>query len=446
MKSRDKFIDEHKNKFELLFKNLINLKGISETGEGIAETVAFLKDTLQRLLGAKVQIIETKGSPTILAEMSGQSSQTILFYGHYDVMTPGDIRTWKSDPFQLTKRDHRFFGRGAGDNKGQLLAQILGMYTYLQVNGSFPFNIKLLIEGEEEQGSKNLPITVKKLADKELQDVDTAIVIDGSFNQAGHVLRLGNRGALGFEISVTTGNQDNHSGNLGNIMDNPVLILIELLNKMYDSEKQRVLIPHFYDDIQEPNSIEKKWMQDLPYDKAAISKQTGIKNLPVEKLDYYQKLMFEPTFNISGINSGYSGEGMKTIIPNHAVCKVDCRLVGHQNLKVIKSEIDKIIAEFPNDVVKIRYLVQVPASKTNSDNKEIGPIVKSIKEATGSKLIEPVMPGTVPNFVWSDILKVPVFTIPYANFDQHNHAPNENLTEDAFYEGIKISYELINNL
>jgi len=445
--SRDSFIENNKSEFESLFKKLIGLKGVSATGEGINETITLLQEKLKDL-GAHVEVIQTAGSPTILAEIDGQSDRTVLFYGHYDVMTPGINADWDTDPFTLTKKNHRFYGRGAGDNKGQLLAQILGLYVYKQVNGSFPFNIKFLIEGEEEQGSKNLPFTVKELADNKLKDVDLAIVVDGSFNQSGdHVLRLGNRGALGFQITAKTGTQDNHSGNLGNIMKNPVLVLMELLQKIYDFENDKVLIPNFYDGVEDPSQTEIDWMKQLPYDRESISKQTGVKDLPETGLEYYQKLMFRPTFNISGIKAGYTAKGMKSIIPHTAIMKVETRLVGKQDIQEIQIGINNFLQdEINNGDIKVHYLVQVPPCKTASDDKNIKPLVDAIKEATGSGLIEPTMPGTVPNYVWSDILKVPVFTIPYANFDQRNHAPNENITEKAFYDGIKISYELLKKL
>ncbi|APX73319.1 hypothetical protein BTM29_03490 [Companilactobacillus allii] len=431
-----------------MFKELISDKGISATGEGINETVNFLTGTLEKLLGANVEVIETAGSPTILADIKGNASETVLFYGHYDVMTPGNIEDWHTDPFVLTEKDNRFFGRGVGDNKGQLLAQILGMYSYKKVNGNFPFNIKFLIEGEEEQGSKNLPITVKKLADNKLKDVDFAIVVDGSFNQSGqHVLRLGNRGALGFEITATTGTQDNHSGNLGNIMQNPILVLMGVVQKMYDLKNKKVLIPNYYRGVNKPDAKEIAWMKKLPFDKSSITEQTGVKTLPATGLEYYEKLMFQPTFNIAGINSGYSEKGIKTIIPNQAIMKLDLRLVGDQDVYAIKKSIDELLeTEINSGLIKINYLVTVPPCKTDSNNEHIASIVKAIKAATGSDLIEPVMPGTVPNYVWGDILKVDSFTIPYANFDQHNHAPNENLTQSAFYSGIKTTYELLNSI
>ena len=172
MDVRDQFIAEHQDEFEKILKELIALKSISATGEGIDETVQFLRNLLIKLLNAKVEIIPTAGNPVILANIAGKENKHVLFYGHYDVMTPGDTIYWDSDPFEVNKRNNRFYARGIGDNKGQLLAQILGMYSYLQTHHEFPFNVTLFIEGEEEQGSINLEPTVKKIAKTKLQQID----------------------------------------------------------------------------------------------------------------------------------------------------------------------------------------------------------------------------------------------------------------------------------
>ncbi|WP_173021210.1 M20/M25/M40 family metallo-hydrolase [Secundilactobacillus folii] len=448
MSKEDQFIDEHLIEFQNHLRKMVAFKSISATNEGIPETVSYLTELLKTLLDAKVEVHTTKGSPIIVATMGFQTAQSVLLYGHYDAMMPGDRKLWHTDPYVLTERDGRLFGRGTGDNKGQLLAQIFGLYTYKQLHGRFPFTIKLLIDGEEEQGSQNLPVIVKQLANTDLADVCCAIIVDGSINQSGdHVLRLGNRGALGFEITVQTGSKDNHSGNLGNIMENPVLKLMAVLNRLYDANTNRVKIPHFYDGILEPTAQEVQWIDQLPYDPMAFQQQTGTFTLPKEKRVFYRKLMFEPTFNISGIESGYTGDGLKTIIPHTVTIKGDCRLVADQDPQTIIREINQLLApEIAEKSLSISYPVVTPPSKTASSDSKIPAIAAAIKAATGSALIEPSMPGTVPNYIWSDILKVPAFTIPYANFDQNNHAPNENITVSAFKDGMKISYELLKHL
>ncbi|MDN2453999.1 M20/M25/M40 family metallo-hydrolase [Lactobacillus sp. UCMA15818] len=442
-----KFIETHIGYFEDILDKFIRLRSTSGNEDQEA-AVFFLDRLLTRLFAAKVKIINTDGAPLIVATVTGKSDTTKLFYGHYDVMPPGNINEWNSEPFTLKKANDRYWGRGTGDNKGQLLAVIFGLYMYKEVHGNFPFNIQLVIEGEEEQGSPHLKDTIVKLASKTLNNVDSAFVVDGSINQFGqHILRLGNRGAFGFEIRAKTALNDNHSGNMGNVMDNAAAKLINILNKIYDFSQERVLIPNFYEGVKEPNQQEENWLAELPYEKEVIEEQTGVKKLPCNAKEYYHKLMFEPTFNISGINAGYSEKGIKTIIPHQAILKIDCRLVGRQNITEIKKGLQQLLKEdLLSEEFVVDYLVEVPTSNTASNAPDIKKICKALKKIDGKALVEPVMPGTVPNYIWTDVLKVPAYTLPLANFDQANHSTNENISQKAFIEGITLVYELIQNL
>lgn len=446
MDDRDKFIADHQTEFEEILKKFIALKSISVTGEGISETVEFLENLLKELLHAQVEIIQTAGNPVILATLKGNSDKDVLFYGHYDVMAPGELEGWKFDPFTLTKDDGHLYARGVGDNKGQLLAQILGLYSYYQIHHSFPFNITLFIEGEEEKGSPNLAPTLQKIAQTKLKDIDMAIVVDGAFGADGtHVLRMGNRGLFAFELSTKTGRHDNHSGNLGNVMDNPFVQLLKYLEKIYDYQTGEVKIPNFYDGVVGPTAQEQKWIDQLPYNEKRIKEQSGINHLNLDKETYYENLMFNPTFNFFSVQSGYAGQGVKTIIPHEASLKVDCRLVGDQSIAKIKAGLEEVYQkDLTEGVLELKYLGGVDPEHTEADSKQVNWIFQAINQATGKAYIEPAMPGTVPNYVWKNILKVPVFTIPYANYDEHNHDFNENLTEKAFLDGIRISYELLN--
>lgn len=447
MQQDETYIREHYSEFEKLLTQFIAIKSVSNNDDDMTECIEFLKRLFESFLDARVTVVKTAGFPTIVAQIKGNSDKTVLFYGHYDTMPGGELDLWDTDPFKLTLRDGRYFGRGVGDNKGQLMAQILGLYTYKQQYGDFPFNVTFLVEGEEEKGSINLQKTVAKLSDSLLNDIDLAIVVDGSINQSGeHVVRLGNRGILGFELNVTTGKNDNHSGNAGNVMISAGTKLIQVLSKLYDFDKLEVLIPGFYDGVPTKGQIDFDLLDALPYDKNKICEQMGLKHIPA-KSEYYQRLMYQPTFNIAGIKAGYQDKGIKTVIPHEANVKIDCRLVGKQNVSTIERGIEKALAsELSSGEVSVNYLVETPPSMTNLSKEKVALFASIVKDATGSVVIEPVMAGTVPNYVWTDTLKVPVVTIPYANYDQHNHAPNENLTKKDFVDGIRISNELIKKL
>lgn len=436
------YLQQNQQRFISYLAELISQRSLSETGEGIDATVDYLTNLLQELLHAEVQVITTEGNPVILATLSPGKPQSYLFYGHYDVQSVGNTAAWHTAPFSLTEVEGRFYGRGCGDNKGQLLAQILGIYTYQQLYGELPFTLHLFIEGEEEIGSPHLRPTVKTLSQQELAAVDDVFVMDGSFSQSGkHVLRLGNRGVLAFRLSTRVADHDLHSGNFGNVSRNAATELISLINRLVDSTNYRVKIPGFYDQVQGPSPIEERWMAQLP----------APQNVPSPLFsgadDYYRRLMFTPTLTINGLSSGYEGDRIKTIIPHQATAVVDCRLVAGQTCQTIKEQVKATLADkLKTGRVQVEFLAELNPTKMDPHLPLIDRVQRAIKRGTGDCLVEPVMPGSVPNYIWVDELHVPVFTIPLANYDQHNHAPNENLTKAAFFEGISLIAHLCDEL
>lgn len=400
----------------------------------------YIAELLENYCGATVEYVETGGAPALLATIPGASTDSILYYGHYDVMDPGLKEEWNSDPFKLTTHNGRFYGRGAGDNKGQLLAVINGLNRFLLTHPRRCQTIQLLIEGEEEQGSFHLASTVQQLQLQQLQHVRKVLVVDGSMSVNGeHVLRLANRGLLGIKLRVSTADHPNHSGNAGNVISNPVLVFQQILNRLYDSKTGRVLIPGFYDGVTEPTLADWEAIDQLPFNEAKSAQVFGAEVLAKDKRDYYRRLMFKPTFNISGIQAGYNGPGMKTIIPNTLTASLNMRLVGQQNPKEIAS---RLVAELASviDEGKLSYKItsSIPPANTHATSDEIALFRNAAKQVGVPLLIEPCMPGTVPNYVWTDILQAKAFTLPLANFDQNNHSSNENITQVAFTQGIAL--------
>lgn len=438
----DDFINDHKTSFTNKLAKLVSFADFSESGQQIPETADYLVNLLKRLLNANVEVEQTAGSPVIVATINPGQKHTYLFYGHYDVQTPGNLDDWASDPFALTSKDGRFYGRGVGDNKGQLMAQICGFSVFEQLFGKLPFTAKLFIEGEEESGSPHLQPTDKKLKKSALSDVEAAFVVDGSMSQSGkHVLRLGNRGDLAFRITTHTAKTALHSGNFGNVSRDAITELMAVLNKLLDFSTYEPKVPALKQNIQPPTPQENKWLTELP--------APGETPSPLfhGQTDYYRRLMFKPTFTINGITGGYEGPKAKTIIPGEATAVLDSRLVANQRCDQVQAGIEKLLQpEIQEGLVTIKWLVTLNPTKTCSDHPLIPFIKEAITQATGDCLIEPTMPGSVPNDVWTETLGVPVFTIPYANYDQHNHAANENLLQSAYWDGIKITTELCQQL
>lgn len=328
---------------------MLRQKSISPQNDGIEECAKLVHKKLEDAGIENVKILETERHPVVFGEYhASNDALTVLIYGHYDVQPPEPFEEWKSPPFEPEIRDGRIYGRGAGDNKGQFMAHVLAIKTMIEEEGQLPVNIKFVIEGEEEIGSKHLPKFIEN--HKALLSADFVYTSDGPMLSTGNpYILLGVRGLLYTELRIKTAKFDNHSGNKGNIAQNPAWRLIELLNTMRDSDG-KVLIEGFYDDVIPPTKAEMELMEKLPFNIKDIQSDVGDYTLSMTKEEYYRRLCFEPTFNIAGFTSGYSGEGSKTIIPGEAKVKLDMRLINNQKPEKIFELFKNHVEKFSEDI------------------------------------------------------------------------------------------------
>ena len=411
----------------------------------VLQECAELLESMMIELGMTTRIMKTNGHPVVYGEMmKDENFFTLLIYGHYDVMPPEPLEEWLSPPFEPTIRDGRIYGRGAGDNKGQLMAQLLGVKTYLEMFGGLPINIKLLFEGEEELGSPNLAAFVEE--HKELLKADLVYTSDGSSHSSGApLILLGARGCLDLELTAKGAEFDNHSGNTGNILPNPAWKLIDLLQTMRDQDG-RVLIDGFYDHILPPSQLETELIKKLPFDVEDVGKKIGYPHLDMDAETYYHGLTMEPTFNINGLHSGYTGDGIKTIIPATATVKMDVRLVVDQDPIDIFNKICKHV-EKHDPSIEVTYISSMLPSRTSADLDIVKVVTEAVRNSYQQEpLIQPSLGSSLPDYVWTKILEVPSIIMPYANFDQRNHSPNENIRIDYFLNGIKCTCHVIDAL
>lgn len=421
------------------FFSLIRQKSISAQNIGVKDC-ADLLESIMNEAGIETRQIETDGHPVVYGEISHPENEvTVLFYGHYDVQPPEPLELWESEPFEPTIRDAKIYGRGTGDNKGQLLAHVLAVKTLLEFDDHLPVNVKFLFEGEEEQGSVHLASFVEE--HKNLLQADIAYTADGPMQGENQPLvTLGNRGLLYIELNAKGATHDNHSGNKGNIAPNPAMELIRLINTMIDSNG-KVLIEGFYDDILVPTKEEMDHINSLPFDPKATAEVVGVDLLDLSTEEYYQKLSLTPTFNIAGFKSGYLGEGTKTIIPSEATIKIDMRLAADQNPQKIYRTIEQMVTEFNSPChITLKDLGGVKPSRTSMHLPIVQKVIESVRLSHDIEpVVLPALGGTVPMYVFTDILEIPALMIPYANVDEGNHAPNENIGLKEFYDGIRTS-------
>lgn len=419
---------------------------ISAENIGIAEVGALLVDMLTDI-GLETNLMPTVGHPMVVARWEkAPGKPTVLLYGHYDVQPPDPLDKWLSPPFEPTIRDGRLYARGAGDNKGQHFAQILAIESHLKVHGTLPCNVILLLEGEEEIGSPHIADFVR--ANKDVLKADLAVTADGPRHASGAAaIKFGSRGVVSFELRCRHASRDVHSGNFGGVVPNPIWTLVHLLGTMKNAGGE-ITIAGFHDGIEPPSSEEVAAIERLPLDVEAVQKSLGLARLdaPAER-SFYERLCFRPTLTINGFHGGYGGIGTKTVLPNEALVKCDVRLVEAQDPEDILRKIANHVARHAPEVEFIAADKGMQPSKTSIASSFTAVLRRAFVAAQGVEpLLIPAGFGSLPGYVFTKILGIPAFVTPYANPDEANHAPNENLTLDCFYSGLRTGAALLHEL
>ena len=441
-----RYIDDHRGEALGALVGLVRQPSISAQDAGVKECARYLADLL-RGLGIASEILPTPTQPVVYAEiLRDPRAYTLLCYGHYDVQPPEPLELWESPPFEPTVRDGRLYGRGTGDNKGQLIAHVLAAQAWNEAAGGPPINVKFVFDGEEESGSPSLAGVVREHARRFAADL--VYISDGGLHPSGApTVSLGNRGIVGLTLVARGADRDNHSGNKGGVAPNPVWMLAHVLSTMVDPSG-RVLIDGFYDDVRPIGPVEERLLAKMEYDPTAFARTMGLPSLSIDGPTYWKRIMLEPYVNINGMISGYVGKGSKTIIPARAECRMDIRLVVDQKTADIFDKVKRHVARVdPRVEVQGRGFGSIEASRTAPDHPAVPVVARGIRAARG---IEPQINlsggGSLPNAVWPDVLGVDHIGVPYANADENNHSPNENLSVDRFYDGIHVSAEVFHAL
>jgi acetylornithine deacetylase/succinyl-diaminopimelate desuccinylase-like protein len=421
---------------------------VSSDGTGFPEATAYGAELVRRC-GLAPEVVETEGRPLILGTAPGEPTEPreptepteqaphVLIYGHYDVQPPGPLADWDSPPFKPTIRDGRMYGRGTGDNKGQHLAQLLALRALNEITGSLPCRVTVLLDGEEEIGSPNLAAALRRHfpAGERSTAPDLAVWSDGPVHESGRsTVVLGVRGIVIFQIKVTGAVSPLHSGNWGGIAPNPAWRLVHLLASMR-SPDGTVLIEGAHDGAAPLGPAELAAIDALPVDTDAILKELGVAELePPAGLGYYQKLS-TPTFSINSLTCEDAGEH-RTIIPNVAVAKCDMRLVGGQRAADVMDAIRRHVARH-DPAAEVTFGGSMEPQRTPIDSRYTEAVLRGAQAGLGEEpLLTPALGGSLPIAEFGETLGVPCYGIPFANADERNHAPNENMEVHRFLRGI----------
>jgi acetylornithine deacetylase/succinyl-diaminopimelate desuccinylase-like protein len=393
-------------------------------------------------IGFEASVRPTTGQPMVVAHMAGpENAPHILFYGHYDVQPVDPLELWTSSPFASsvidTPNGKVITGRGAADDKGQLMTFVEACRAWKNVSGGLPVSVTILFEGEEESGSKSLQPFLNANAD-ELK-ADAAFVCDTNMWDANTPsISTGLRGMVGEEIVVKCADRDLHSGYFGGAAANPIHILAKILADMHD-ESGRVTIPHFYDGVTEtPDDIKQMWAGLGRSDEAflgevGLSIPSGEKGRSVLELTWAR-----PTLEVNGITGGYSGPGFKTVIAAEARAKVSFRLVGQQDPEAMRANFRAFVkARIPADC-SVEFINHGggPAIQLDYDS----PMLQTARAVLTDEWQTPAvligMGGSIP--IVGDFkskLGMESLLVGFGLADDRIHSPNEKYSLKSFHKG-----------
>ncbi|MBN2761221.1 MAG: M20/M25/M40 family metallo-hydrolase [Rhodobacteraceae bacterium] len=385
----------------------------------------------------------TTGHPMVVATGGADAGPHLLFYGHYDVQPVDPLNLWKRDPFdpevQETPRGKVIRGRGASDDKGQLMTFVEACRAWLAVHGSLPVQLTFFLEGEEESGSPSLVPYMKEHADALKADV--ALICDTTMYDAETpAITTMLRGLLGEEVTIHAADRDLHSGMFGGAAMNPARALARILADLHD-DQGRVTLPGFYDDVPElSQDIRAQWA-GLGFDAEAFLGKVGLR-LPAGEQDRsaLEMIWARPTCEINGMISGYTGAGFKTVLPAQASAKVSFRLVGGQDPHKIRAAFrDFVQARLPADCsAEFAEHGASGASTMATDH----PAFEAARQALSAEWPKPAAfigsGGSIPIAgYFKTILGMDSMLIGFAKDDDAIHSPNEKYDLDSFHRGIR---------
>jgi len=401
-------------------------------------------------MGLDTELHETAQHPIVVARNKHVAGKkTCLIYGHYDVQPVDPVELWDSPPFEPEIRDGKIWARGATDNKGQMLAHVLGVEQSLEEDGELPVNLIFLFEGEEEIGSPNLMPFLQQHKDELKCDV-IAVSDTGMVAQGVPTMGYGLRGIACCEVTVKGPSGDLHSGVYGGAVANPATAVARLAASLHDTEGN-IAIEGFYDEVRPLEQWERDMWADVPgmteQDMLAITGSPALFGEP--GYSSAERLWARPTAEVNGIAGGYQGEGSKTVLPAEAMAKFSFRLVPDQDpkdiMKKVQAHLEKHTPEGVTVEVEVGHDGKPFYADPNSENGKAGQA--ALKAAFGK---EPVLireGGSIPIIQdMKEIFGVEALMLGLALPDCQIHAPNENYYVENFEAGIRLNRALLREL
>jgi len=391
-------------------------------------------------IGLDARLCATAGHPIVVAKTKrtkGSAKPHFMVYGHYDVQPPEPLDLWTTPPFEPRITGRNLFARGSTDNKGQNFAHLKAIEAYLKTETPLPCDLTLVIEGEEEVGSKSLSGFLKQNR-KELA-CEAVVISDTGMPSPQHpALTYALRGIIAFEITLHGPDRDLHSGIFGGAVENPAMALAQLLAQVRDKFGV-IQIPGFYEDVESLSHFEREENRRYPMTDAQLIKLLGAPELFGEHgYTPTEQRSARPTFEINGLTSGYQGEGSKTIVPAWARAKITCRLVPNQN----PAHIRQIVCDWLKEKCPATVQMEVTAGHGaeaylfSPKSPQAQAALRALQKAFNRKPILIREGGSIPIVnEFKQILGADSLLLGIGLPDDNAHSPNEKFSLDCFENG-----------
>ncbi|HEV8580652.1 MAG TPA: M20/M25/M40 family metallo-hydrolase [Thermoanaerobaculia bacterium] len=473
----------HEKEIVRELSDLLALPNVADKVADIERNADHLTGMLQRR-GFKVQRLSVgEGTPPALyGELAVPGAKrTVLFYAHYDGQ-PVDQKGWLSEPFKPVLRtgplgegvkevdlasvqgpldpEWRIYARSASDDKSPIVA-ILAALDALRAAGRQPSaNIKLFLEGEEEQGSPHMTEMLRRYGPQ--LEADAWILCDGPVHPTRRMqIYYGARGVTGLELTVYGPVRPLHSGHYGNWAPNPAVTLAHLVASLRD-EEGRILIPGFYDDVRPLNEAEKRAVAAMPPVEEGLANELGLGRTEGSGSRLLDRLM-DPALNVRGLRAAEVGEAAANAIPTEAQVSIDFRLVPDQTPQKVRERVEAflrdkgwfLVDETPNretrrahpKIARLSWSLDYPAARTDMSLPASRAVASVVERATGGPVIQvPMLGGSVPMYLFTQAVKAPVIGVPIVNHDNNQHGINENLRLKNLWDSIEVFAALMAEL
>lgn len=429
-------IDENLDRHVGEIQRWLRQPSVSAQNIGIRDMAEMVRGDLEALGFQETAIVETDGHPGVWGYYDAGAERTLMLYMMYDVQ-PVEEADWQSPPFEANVIDHELgkviMARGATNQKGPERALLNAIQSIIEVEGTLPVNLMVTAEGEEELGSPHYPQIIDQYEDR-LKEADGVIFPFNSQTPEGEAnLNLGVKGILYFEAEATGGEWGGPTaaeihGSYKAVVDSPVWRLIKALSTLVSEDGNTILVPGYYDGVRPPTEEEASLIAGL------LEKHDDERLQDIFKVEQWidgmrgeetlKNLIYTPTLNIDGIYAGYTGEGVKTILPHRATAKMDSRLpVGldpDEALAKIRAHLD---ANGYEDI-ELRKLSGYPAAQTSVETPLVQAVIGVFNKYGATPTVNPRLAGSAPFYQFTERLGLPMVPTGFG-FGAGAHAPNE---------------------